>query len=431
VSIELFITRRLAFSKDRSFSRFVVRIAIAAVALSIAVMIVSTSFVSGFQNEISGKIYGFWGHIFITKFGFGRSYEDNSQISGNKINWQFLKSMPNIDRIQPFAYKPGIIKTNDQIEGIVLKGIDRNYNWTFLKSKLVAGTVINFADTEFSRDLLISKVTASRLRLHAGDKVDVNFLQRDAPPLVRRMRICGIYNTGLEEYDVLYALVDIRMIQGLNKWQPDEVSGYEVFLKKYERNDILAFLKESLHLPISAEQADPIIADNDTIYYKALAPELSAQTVQDANPNIFDWLALQNTNKWVILALMLIVATINMITCLLILILERTNMIGTLKALGARNWSIRLIFIYNAVYIISLGMFFGNVLGIGICLVQQHFHLLKLPEESYYVSVAPVDLNWWVVLGINIGTLLICFLVLLIPSWLVSRISPVKAIRFN
>jgi lipoprotein-releasing system permease protein len=208
LKIELFITKRLAFSKQRSFSRFVVRIAIAAVALSIAVMIVSTSFVNGFQAEITNKIYGFWGHVFITKYGFGRSYEDNSQVDTSKINMAYLLHMPNVDRVQPFAYKPGIIKTNDEIEGIVLKGVDSHYNFNFLKNHLTEGRVIEYADTEFSRDILVSKVTAKRLKLHAGDKIDMHFLQKDAPPLVRRMTVCGIYNTGIEEYDVVYALVD-------------------------------------------------------------------------------------------------------------------------------------------------------------------------------------------------------------------------------
>ena len=430
---ELFITRRLAFSKERSFSRLVVRIAIAAVALSIAVMIISTSFVNGFQKEISNKIYGFWGHTFITKFGFGRMYEDSSQISIKKLNTAYLNKMPNIARIQPFAYKLGIIKTNDQTEGIILKGVDSKYDFSFLQKRLLEGNVINYSDTEFSRDLLMSKVTANRLKLHAGDKIDVNFFQKIGLPIVRRMRIAGIYSTGMEEFDKQYALVDLRMIQELNKWASDEASGFEVVLNNYEKDPTRIFLRDQLHLTkyVSAEKADPLNNTNDSIYYHGIDPSLSSQTVEEVNPNIFDWLGLQNTNKWVILGLMLIVAIINMATCLLILILERTNMIGILKALGANNWSIRMIFIYNALYIITLGMAIGNALGIGICFLQSHYHLLKLPEESYYVSEAPVDLNWWLVLGINIGTLVVCFLVLLIPSWLVSRITPVKAIRFN
>ncbi|MDX2001963.1 MAG: FtsX-like permease family protein [Chitinophagales bacterium] len=425
MKVELFITKRLAAGGGKSFSRFISRIATAAVALSLAVMIVSLAMVNGFQREISNKIFGFWGHVYITQFGFGRSFENNVSITYGQANVGMIRKMPNVARVEGFAYKPCIMKTSDQLDGLVLKGLAQTYDWHFFAAHLVSGQVPTFQkEEEFSRDILISRITARRLQLKVGDDIDLHFLQNSALPQIRRMKVSGIYNTGMEEYDALYALVDIRMIQQLNQWGADEVSGFEVFLKSYESNRLTAAFQSGL-------DATPINEVAEYINSEVLGPELSAQTIMQVNPNIFDWLSLQNTNKWVILGLMAVVALVNMTTCLLILILERTNMIGILKALGAQDWTIRMIFVYQAVFIVAIGLVIGNAIGIGICLAQAQWGLITLPEESYYVSKAPIDLNWASVAVLNIITLLLCFLVLLFPSWLVSSIAPVKAIRFS
>lgn len=406
MSIERFIARKILFNAPNSFSRYIVSIAIAAVALSLSVMIVATALVNGFQKEISSKVFGFWGHIHITKYGFGKSFEDNP-VSIHQQFYPSLDTMENVHHMQVFANKAGIIKTADQIEGIILKGVGKDFDWNFFNSYLVKGAVFSSSDTAVSRSILVSAQTAGRLQLDTGDVLNVFFIQ--SPPRVRRLRISGIYNSGLEEYDKYYALVDIRQIQRLNDWDDTLVSGFEVYLNNVDK------LQETA----------------DKIYYSVLPPELTAQTIKEIYPNIFDWLTLQNMNERIILLLMMLVAAINMITCLLILILERTNMVGILKALGAADASVRKIFLYKAAYILAFGLLAGNVMGAGICLAQKYFQIIRLPEASYYVSVAPVEINWMFVLALNLGTFAVCMVALLLPVVIAGRITPVKAIRFQ
>lgn len=406
MSIERFIARKILFNAPKSFSRYIVSIAIVAVALSLSVMIVATAMVSGFQKEISSKVFGFWGHIHITKFGFGKSFEDNP-VSINEPFYPSLDTFNNVRHIQVFANKAGIIKTSDQIEGIILKGVGRDFDWNFFRNYLVKGDVFSTTDSSESRKILISSQTSTRLVLDTGDIISIYFIQN--PPRMRRLEISGIYNSGLEEYDKYYALVDIRQVQRLNDWSDSLATGFEVYL-----NDVNQLEKTA-----------------DDIYYGVLGPDLISQTIKEIYPNIFDWLELQNMNEIIILFLMTLVAAINMITCLLILILERTNMVGILKALGAETKSVRRIFLYKASYILALGLLAGNVIGITICLLQQHFGIIRLPEESYYVSVAPVDINLLYLILLNAGTFVICMLGLLLPAILAGRITPVKAIRFR
>lgn len=406
MSIERFIARKILFNAPRSFSRYIVSIAIVAVALSLSVMIVATAMVSGFQREISSKVFGFWGHIHITKFGFGKAFEDNP-VSINEPFYPSLDTFANVRHIQVFANKAGIIKTQDQIEGIILKGVGSDFDWDFFRNYLVKGSVFSTGDSAVSRKILISSQTAARLSLDTGSVISVYFIQN--PPRVRRFQISGIYNSGLEEYDKYYALVDIRQVQRLNDWSDSLVSGFEVYL-----DDVSGLDKSA-----------------DDIYYGVLGPDLISQTIKEIYPNIFDWLELQNMNEIIILFLMTLVAAINMITCLLILILERTNMVGILKALGAENGSIRRIFLYKAAYILALGLLAGNAAGISICLLQKYFGIIRLPEESYYVSVAPVEINPLNVILVNAGTFIVCMAALLLPALIAGRITPVKAIRFQ
>ncbi len=369
-------------------------------------MIIAGSIVSGFQKEISEKMFGFWGHIAIRSIQQGNSYEE-VPVSFIQPFYPSLDTVKGIRHIQIFATKAGILKTDSDIEGIVLKGIGPDYDWSFLNHSMVAGKPFNAADTSARNKIIISQSTAERLQLKAGDHVLVYFVQQ--PMRYRKLLIAGIYKTGLAEYDRLYALVDIEQIQKLNDWQADEVGGFEVSINDINDMDKFAYL----------------------INEKYAGQELAAQTVKEENPNLFDWLGLQSMNEHVILILMILVAIINMTTVLLILILERTNMIGILKSLGGSNWLIRKIFLYQTAYITGTGILLGNVIGIGLCLVQKYFHVITLPEDSYYVRVAPVLLNPAFIAGLNIGTLLVCFFTLIIPSYLVSRITPVKAIRFK
>ncbi len=407
MNTELFITRRIAFTKGKSFSRFIIRVAVAAVALSVMVMIVAGAMVTGFQKDISNKIFDFWGHIHIQKDKHSSSYEDEP-ITISPTLYDSLKKINGITHIQAFAHKAGIIKTDSDIEGIVLKGIGKDFDWNLFSQYIVAGTRIYPGDSADYKKIIISQTTANRLRLKLHDKMRLFFL-KDNEQVGRVFTIAGIYKTGLLEYDKVYALVDIAQIRWLNGWTNDQVGGYEIFVNNTNRIDELSK-----------------IINEDYI-----SRTIDAVTIKEVYPNIFDWLNLQNLNEWIILALMTTVAIINMITALLILILDRTNMIGVLKSLGASNWTIRKIFLLFAGYIISLGLIWGNLIGIGFCLIQKYFHIIRLPEESYYISFAPINLNPVFILIVNVATLVACLLVLIIPSYLITRIQPVKAIRFS
>ncbi|HMZ90446.1 MAG TPA: FtsX-like permease family protein, partial [Chitinophagales bacterium] len=305
-----------------------------------------------------------------------------------------------------------IIKTKTAMEGVILKGIGSDFNWDGFNKYIIDGHGIDLTKDEASRGTLLSKTTAERLDYHVGDSVLVHIIDQkengDYQQMFRKLRIDGIYNTGLSEFDQLFMLVDIRHIQRLNNWNADQIGGYEVFIDDPDRLDEL---EHEVH--------------------KAADPFWDVQTIKEIIPSVFDWLNLQKVNEWIILVLMFMVALINMVTSLLILILERTNMIGILKAMGANNTAIRRIFLLNASNIIVRGMLWGNIIGIGLCFLQQQFGLIKLPEESYYVSVAPVQLDWDWILMLNLGTFLGSIIFLIIPSLFVSSIRPIKAIRFN
>jgi lipoprotein-releasing system permease protein len=431
MNVPYFIARRVAASGQPTFSRLILRIAVAAVAISVAVMIIATSLIAGFKEQISRKVFGFWGHIHITDTNIGRTVLESSPVSRNQPFYPSLDTLGPVpyqsarrvlgmefwgsDRttggvrhIQVFAFHAGVIKAGDAIEGILLKGVGFDFDWAFMKEYIKAGRALRLPDTIPSREILISRQTADRLQVGVGDRFIVH-VPGDGNMLRRRFEVSGIYRTGLEEYDKRFALVDIRQIQQLKGWPADQVSGFEVFVDDVQDVEVLA----------------------DYIYTELLPQDLYAETIREKLPEIFEWLDLQDINEIVILTLMQLVAIINMITALLILILERTNMIGTLKALGGSNWQIRRIFLYYAGYIIVLGLFWGNLIGLGLCVLQQQFGFIQLDETNYYLSVAPIKFRWGTILLLNIGTLLITLIFLVLPSWLVSRIDPVKAIRFK
>ena len=435
MNLERYIARRVASNKGtQSFSRIIIRIAVVAVALSMTVMIVSTAVINGFKHQVEEKIFGFWGHIHLTHTSGYGTLGDSEPISQSQSfypsldtirqvygedTWRFLwwedenkivetKSKGGIDHIQVFAYKAGIFKTDEEIEGIILKGIDQRYKWDFFQQYLEEGRVIEFSDSTASNDILISRQTADRLKLKVDDLLEFYFGNNN-DFLKRRFRISGIYKTGLEDYDKQFAIVDIQKIREINKWDNDQVGGFEVFVENMQDLNLLT----------------------EYIYMEELPSDMIAQNVRRSRQGIFEWLALQDINEIVILVLMLLVSIINMVTALMILILERTNMIGTLKALGQRDWSIRKIFLYYAAYIILVGLFWGNLIGIGLCYLQEKYGIVELSEENYYLSVAPIEINYWTVLFLNIGTMVITILFLVIPSYLVTRISPVKALKFK
>lgn len=451
MNLEFFITKRIAFSGSKSFSNFIAKIAVTAVALSVAVMIVTTALVNGFQDEISRKIFGFWGHVHIASFDSSRSFEDTNPISKNQPFIAGLDTFPNIHHIQVYAHKPGIIKTDTDIEGVILKGLDTDFDWDFFNQYMEEGSErLSLNDTARVDEVIISKITSKRLNLNVGDDLYIYFAEK--PIKIRKLKIKGIFSTGLSEYDEKFALTDIKHVQRLNGWEEDEVGGFEVFLEDTRQNTkidsflsgftfyvydyfksvIFYFFYENFGWEwADTEKMDAIDVVAEHIHYNVLPNALNARTIKDKQTNIFEWLSLQNVNRLVILVLMALVAVINMITVLLIIILERTNMIGILKALGAPNWRIRKIFLYNSAFTIGLGLIIGNILGIGLCLLQQWGGFIALPEESYYIQIAPVSLDLFVIAGLNLGTIVICIFALIIPSYLVTRIDPIKAIRFS
>jgi len=406
LSFASFIASRITFKSKRTFSKLIVRIAIVGIMLGLGVMILSLAVVRGFKQEIREKMRGFAGDIQIYKYDLNDSYENSPFLADPKFEKKAL-AINGVTKVMPYATKPGIIRANDEIEGVVLKGIDKNYDWTFFKKILVAGKVIDFTDSVAAqKQIMISQQTADRLKLKLGDNIIMYFVQQ--PLRKRPFKICGIYSSGVEEVDKIYVVGALSLIQRLNDWAPNQIGGYEIRISDFDR------------LNSTAGYIDDI-----------LSTKLKSYTIEQTYPTIFEWLALLNTNTVVMLVLMTLVAVINMISALLIMILERTSMIGMFKAMGATNWSLQKIFLFNAFYLVGVGMVLGNLMGFGLGYFQSATHFFTLDPASYYMSFVPVQFDWTDDVLLNLGTLAICFLVLIIPSMLVTRISPVKAIRFK
>jgi lipoprotein-releasing system permease protein len=406
LNTELFIARRTLSRSKANFSRPVVRIAVAAIALGLAVMFVSVAILTGFQKEIRDKVAGFGGHIQITRFDQNASLEPQP-VSIRQGFYPGIGNEKGIRHIQVFATKAGIIKTREQIQGAVLKGVGKDYDWSFFRDRIVEGSLITLPDSGRSNDVLISRPLASLMKLKLNDDIRMYFISGENT-LGRKFRIAGIYETGLEEFDRNYVLCDIRQIQKLNNWEPDQVGGFEITLDRFTDLDRLG-----------------------EYVYQRVGFSLDARTIRQLYPQIFDWLDLQDINVLIILILMILVSGITMISTLLILILERTGTIGILKSLGMRNRGIREIFLYNAAYIIGSGMLWGNAIGLALCLLQKKFGIITLPQESYYVPVVPVNLDLLNILLLNLFSFILCLLMLIIPSYVITKVSPVKAIRFS
>lgn len=410
MNLEYFIAKRLITAKSykSSISSPIIKIAITAIAIGIIMMIVSVATGIGLQNKIREKVAAFNGHIVITNFDDNQSQVHTQPISVNQDFYPKFKTVDGINHIQAVANKAGIIRTESSVEGIILKGVGKDYVWTNIKEYIIEGRLPNYKD-ELNEEVLISQYLANRLHLKLGDKFNTFFMKESGKmPNLRNFKIVGIYNSGFQEFDASYVIGDIRHVQRINKWKQDEIGAFEVFINDFTQ------IKE--------------IGDK---VYKEIPPTYNSVTIEEKFFSIFEFLKLFDFNIVVILIVMIVVATINMIVALLVLILERTQMIGILKALGANNWNIRKIFLYNAAYLISRGLLFGNLIAFALLFLQKTFGIIKLNPQNYYVSEVQVDINLLHILLLNLGTIIICLLVLLIPSYIITKISPVKAIRFD
>lgn len=408
MNTSLFIARKISSLKKDSFSSPILKIGISGIALGVAVMIISMAIVTGFQNQIRDKVIGFGAHIQINKYDFNTSYESDP-ISKFQSFYPSLDTLEGVSHIQVYAYKAGIIKTNDYIQGIVLKGLGDDFDWSFFKDKLIHGVSLDLTKAEKSNNIIISKILAKKLKLSIRDDLRIYFISDElSRPRGRKFNIAGIYETGLGELDDLFILADIRHIQKLNNWTNDQVAGFEVILNDFSSLDEI----------------------NHKIY-RIIGYDLKSTTIKSVYPQIFNWLGLMDMNVIIILVLMILVSVITIISILLIIILEHTNTIGVLKALGANNALIRKIFIYNTIKIGGKGILIGNLIGISVCLLQLYFGILKLDQQSYYLSSVPINFSIVTIMIINFATLLVCSLMLIVPSVIISRVSPIKAIQFN
>lgn len=414
LNTELFIVRRMIGNKRgrRSFSRSIVAIAIFGIALGLTVMIVAVAIVTGFKMEISNKVTGFGSHIQILNLDSNLSYE-TMPVPAELESLQQVRAMEGVKNVQPFAIKAGIIKTGEEIHGAVLKGVDQQYDWEFIQMHMNEGEIFRVNDSVRTNQVVLSRNTANLLKLGVGDKFTMYFIQE--PPRARTFTIQGIYSTSLEQFDRLYIYADIKQVQRLNDWHRGQVSGHEVLLED------MRFLAEV------AEGVRGLVAFD----FMEDGSRLRVETIQEKYTQIFDWLNLQDMNVVVLILLMLIVAGFNMISGLLILILERTNMIGILKGLGTTNASVRKIFLYQSAYLTLVGLLWGNLIGLALCLAQKYLGLVSLDPSSYYLDTVPINLNLLHILLLNLGTMAITFLFLLLPSMIIARISPDKSIKFN
>jgi lipoprotein-releasing system permease protein len=405
------IAKRIAFNKQQSFSRFIIRLSVAATAVSITAMIITLAFVNGFQEKVADKIFGFWGHIRVQKYDAGKSLiSEELPLTKNTAVENSMATTPGVVSYQSFATKSAVLESNKEIEGVLIKGIEKNENHTALKQFLVAGRWIHFTDSLYSKETIVSDAVAKQLQIKINDTIKVHFVatNSDAQKTYRKLVVVGFYHTGIDEYDKLFMIADINLIRRINNWEPNQIGGYEVFIDQYQN----------------------INAVSSTLS-NALPSEWMSKSIKEVYPNIFDWLDIQDVNRNVVFVVMGIVALINLITCLLILMLERTNMIGLLKSMGATNWTIQKIFIVYASFITLAGVGFGLVIGLGICFLQQATGFITLDEASYYISVAPVKIIGWQVAAVCAGTTVVCFVSLFLPTLLIPKISPVKAIAFK
>ena len=414
MNLPYFIAQRLIMGRraGTSFSRPINVIAVIGIALGLAVMILAVSILTGFKQQIREKVVGFGSNIQIVNFDSNLSFE-TAPISKNQDFMPEIENIKGIKHIQVFATKAGLIKTGEEIQGVMLKGVGSDFDWSYFSSNMVDGAVFRVVDSARTDNVIISKKISDMLRLRTGDSFAMHFVQD--PPRMRKFAICGIYETSLEEFDKMYVFCDIGHIRRLNGWTDDQISGFELYIDDFDRLDEITDAVEG----ITSSRIE-----EDT-------PMVKVTNIRKKYPQIFDWLNFQDLNVIIIILLMLMVAGFNMISGLLILILEKTNMIGILKALGSEDVTIRKVFLYQAAYLIGKGLFWGNVIGIGLAFIQLKTGLVTLDPSSYYIKTVPVNLDLIHVILLNAGTMIAILVMLLVPSNLISRITPVKAIRYD
>lgn len=410
MNFSLFIAQRLAFSKQQSFSRFIIRLSVGATAVGIAAMIITLCFVNGFQQTVADKVYSFWGHIRVQHFEPDKSMmAEEVPINRDSTVEKLIESQKEVTKIQAFATKSAVLEFHKNIEGVLLKGIEANYDSGSIKPYITQGKWIHFSDSSYSKEILVSEQIANLLNIQLNDTITVYFVgTTETNTSYRKLVVSGLYKTGIEEYDKVFLLADLKLIARINNWTEDQIGGYEIFIDQ-------EFNKDSVNEQLMIN----------------LPTEWMSRTVASIYPNIFDWLDIQNMNRNVIFIIMAVVAIINMISCLLILILERTRMIGVFKALGAKDQSIIQIFLYYAAVIALRGIVGGFIIGMGLVLLQQYTGFISLDESSYYVKTAPVQIIWWQIIAVCITTFMVSFVVMLIPALLVKKINPIKAIQFR
>lgn len=416
MNTELFIARRVFSQKGRQkgIASKIVSIAVASIALGLSVMIISVAVLIGFKKEVREKVIGFGAHFQVVNYDSNASFE-TSPITDNPDLLEQYQTLEQIAHIQAFATKPGIIKTDTEIHGMVLKGVDMHHDWSFFAKHLLKGALPDYSTNEASTDVLISEKIARLLQLNTGDFLYCYFYNEgESNPRSRRFTISGIYNSNMEEFDELFVMADIRQVKQLYGWHSSEISGYELFINDYKLLDEVYLQLREITLNNASEQA-----------------MLRVYSIVQKYPLLFDWLSVLDLNVWVLLVLMVAVAGINMISGLLIVIIERSQMIGTLKALGYSNLNIRKIFLYLSAFLSARGLFWGNVIGIGLCLIQHFTGILQLDPKSYYLDTVPIVINVFYIVLLNAGTLLSIVGMILLPSMFISRISPVDTISFE
>ncbi len=412
--METFIARRLYKSEQgsRNVSRPAVFIAQLGVALGLAVMLVTIAVSFGFKHEVRDKAVGFSSHLHISNYESAQSYEA-LPVAADSALWHTLTAMPEVSHVQRYATKAGVFRTDDDFMGYVLKGVGEDYDLSFYAQYLQEGELPQFSDSVASGKILISREIASKLQLAVGDRVDSYFLQGNMR--ARRYTVAGIYQTGFSEYDRVFALTDLKAVQALNRWEPDQVTGVEVMLTGFDEVE-----------PMNWELGSLLDRTQDSY-----GEQYFVQSVTDLNPGLFAWLDVLDVNVLLILVLMVGVAAFTMISGLLILIIERTQFIGVLKALGASNGMVRKTFLYLAMLIIGKGMLWGNVVGLALCALQKFTRLVTLNPQDYYLDCVPIEFNWPLIVTVNVVMFVLSVLILIVPSHLISRIYPTKAMRFE
>ncbi len=414
MKVTYFIARRILFSQSKShrISKPITIINILGIAVSFVVMYVSVAVVVGFKQEIKYKVSGFASHVVVSNYDANYSFETNP-IYINKNDIDAIRKIGCVKNLQLYATKPGIMKAGNTLHGCVLKGVYKDYDWSFLSNHIVEGRQPLIVDSVKSNEIFISRKISNILQVKIGSPVYVYFIQE--PPRMRKFVVCGIYESMMEEFDNMFVFVDLRHVQKLNNWQPNQISGYEINLKNF---DSIQSAKQRIYSMVAAK-------------FHADGTKLKVSTIQERFPYIFDWIGLFNTNLWVILILMMLVSGLNIISGLLVLVLERVNMIGLLKTMGFYDSNIRKIFIYLSAIYILFGLLTGNLLAFAAYYVQKNYHIISLNKASYYIDYVPVQIEWWHVVLLNVAIIVVTLVILLIPSSIISKIEPIKAIKFD